>query len=409
MATIAGPAALFQPGDPFSTLALTRFQFESAEARGVSIVANPAAFTGLQNAQLSVIGASADLPSVIFQPIQLSIANFVQLAEARTGLSLINAFGTSARNASFEAIINRQPSLSNPAAETIVAAFRTRNSITLIQVQEEAAETTAIPTSFRFQNAQTRPSESFAFGTTFSSVASDSSLNAVFDSRIGISSGASVALSELILRATDGAPTEFAVRLLGENRGEASGRLTQDGADIGDDVVIAAADLADVFFEAPDGIGLDTISFIELRDDGSDGSFDARGDFQTLSVTFAGEAESRREGDERIRDFTFAAEPGSAQTRVVLDITGIDSQGVTNALDAINAGLLRVQATETLADGTVNRAVTSLLESDGESIIVNFPFSATRNGISGNEINVELRSLDLDFDIAGAEVRATFA
>lgn len=410
MTAIAGPADIFQPGNPLSTLAAARFQSESAEARGISVVVNPAAFTGLQNAQLTVLGASADLPSVIFQPIQLSIANLVQLAEAQTGLSLSNSFFLLSRNASFDAVITREPSLSNPAADTITAAFRTDDGITLIQVQEDAAEAeTAATTSFQFINAQTRPSENFAFGTTFSSVTEDTSLNAIFDSRVGVSSGASVALSDLILRATDGAPTDFAVRLLGENRSEAAGRLTQNGSEIGDDVVIAAEDLDEVFFEAPTGTGLDTISFIELRDDGDDGSFDGRGAFQTLSVSFAGEAESRRDGDERIRDFTFAAEPGTAQTRLVLDVTGIDSEGFTNALDAINGGVLRVQVSETRSDGTINRAVTSLLESDGETIIANFAFSPTVNGASGSSINVELRSLDLDFDISDADVRATFA
>lgn len=409
MGAIAGPVGIFQPGNPFTALGLAQFQSESAAARGVSIVANPAAFSGLQNAQLTVIGASADLPSVIFQPIQLSISNIVQLAEAQSGLDLSSIFARLSQNASFAAVIDRQPSLSNPAADTIVAAFRTEDRITLIQVQENAAEPEPATPGFLFTDVLTRPSENFAFGTTFSSVATDSSLNTIFNSRVGISSAASVALSDLILRETDGAPSDFAVRLLGENRGEAAGRLTQNGIDIGDDVVVAAADLADVFFEAPTGAGLDTISFIELRDDGSDGSFDARGTFQTLSVSFAGEAQSRREGDERIRDFVFAAEPGTAQTRIVLDTTGINSQGFTNALDAINGGDLRVQVREIRPDGTINRAVTSLLESDGERVIANFPFSPTVNGVSGSSIRVELRSLDLDFDIADAEVRTTFA
>lgn len=409
MTVTAGPVGIFQPGSPFSTLAATQFQTESAEARGISVVSNPAAFRGLQNATLSVLGTSADLPSVIFQPIQLSIANIVQLAEAQTGLSLTSAFGTTSRNSSFEALVIRQPTLSNPAAETITAAFRTDNSITLVQIQEEATTTSEAAPIAQFQDVLTRPSENLAFGTTFSSVTQDTSLNTQFDSRVGVSSGASVALSDLILRSTDGAPTDFAVRLLGENGGDPVGRLTQGGSDIGTNVTVSTADLANVFFEAPTGTGLDTLSFIELRDDGADGSFDARGEFQTVAVSFAGEVQDRREGDERIRDFTFGAETGTAQTRVVLDISGINSLGFTNALDAINAGVLRVQASETLADGSENQAVTSLLESNGETIVVNFPFAPTQNGFSGNEIEVELRSLDLNFDISSATVRATFA
>ena len=57
----------------------------------------------------------------------------------------------------------------------------------------------------------------------------------------------------------------------------------------------------------------------------------------------------------------------------------------------------------------VRGAVTSLLESNGNSIILNFPFATTRNGLTGTNIQVELRSLDLGFDISTATVRATFA
>ena len=408
MTAIAGPAGIFQPGSPFASLATAQFGSASAESVGLSLVTDPAGFSSFQGTPNSVLGVSADTSSVVFQPIQLSLANVVLLAQAQTGLDLSSFFGALQQNPSGSGVLNRQPPLSNPAASAIEASFGGQANTIELQLQDDTGVVEISGPSFQFIDALTRVSENQAFGTTFSSVASNATLNTVFDSRVGVSSGNSFALSDLVFRATDGAPTNFAVRLRGENGGAPAGRLTQGGSEIGNNVVISAADLSNVQFEAPsNGFGLDTISLIELTDSG--GGFDGRGTFQTTTVTFAGQAQTRREGDERILDVFFAAQPGTGQTRLVLDVSGINSAGFTDALSAVNGGVLRIQAFENRPDGTRNNAVTSLLESNGNSIVLNFPFSTTGNGFTGSNIQIELRSLNLGFDISTAVVRGTFA
>ena len=408
MTEIAGPAAIFQPGNPFNALATAQFATAPAEAIGLSLISNPAGFSTFEGPQATVLGASTDTPFVVFQPIQLSLANVVTLAQAQTGLDLSSFFGAAQANPSASALASRLPPLANLSAIAIQNNITGETAVIEIDLDDGSDLVTIDGPAFQFLDALTIVSENQAFGSTFSSIAFDSSLNTVFDSRVGVSSGGSFALSDLVFRASDGTPENFAVRLRGENGSGPAGQLTQGGTPLGDDIVISAADLSSVFFEAPsNGFGLDTISFIELNDSG--GGFDGRGQFQTTTVTFIGQAEARRDLDERIVDFFFAAQPGTGQTRVVLDVSGINSQGFTDALSAINGGALRIQGFENLSDGSRNNAVTSLLESNGNSIILNFPFATTRNGVTGSNIQVELRSLDLNFDISTATVRATFA
>ncbi len=408
MTEIAGAAGIFQPGNPFNALATARFESASAEAIGLSLIANPSGFSTLEGTPSTVLGASTDTPFLVFQPIQLSLANVVTLAQAQTGLDLSGFFGAAQSNPSARALESRVPPLANLSAIAIENTITGQTAVIEIDLQEDPGPATVAGPALQFLDALTVVSENQAFGSSFSSVAFDSSLNTVFDSRVGIPSGGGFALSDLVLRASDGAPENFAVRLRGENGSAPAGQLTQGGTPLGDSVVIAAADLSTVRFEAPgNGFGLDTISFIELNDSG--GGFDGRGLFQTTAVTFAGQAQARRDLDERIVDFFFAAQPGTGQTRVVLDVSGINSQGFTDALSAINGGALRIRGFENLSDGSRNNAVTSLLESNGNSIILNFPFATTRNGVTGSNIQVELRSLDLNFDISAATVRATFA
>jgi len=408
MTEIAGPAGIFQPGNPFSALATAQFATASAEAIGLSLISNPSGFSTFEGPQATVLGASTDTPFVVFQPIQLSLANVVTLAQAQTGLDLSRFFGAAQLNPSFQALETRQPPLANLSAIAIENTVTGERAVIEIDLDDGSDLVPIDGPALQFLDALTIVSENQAFGSTFSSIAFDASLNTIFDSRVGVSSGGSVTLSDLVFRASDGTPENFAVRLRGENGSAPAGQLTQGGTPLADNVVIAAADLSSVFFEAPsNGFGLDTISFVELNDSGS--GFDGRGLFQTTTVTFIGQAEARRDLDERIVDFFFATQPGTGQTRVVLDIAGINSQGFTDALSAINGGVLRIQGFENLSDGSRNNAVTSLLESNGNSIILNFPFATTRNGITGSNIQVELRSLDLNFDISTATARATFA
>ena len=407
MTAIAGPAGIFQPGSPFASLAASQFESAVPEALGLSLISDPAGFGSLQGQPNSVLGVSADSSSVVFQPIQLSLSNVILLAQAQTGLDLSGFFGALGQNPSSTAVLNRQPPLANPAARAIENSFPTAETVEVQIAGPQQLAQIAGP-AFQFLDILQSVSENQAFGTTFSGIASDATLNTVFDTRVGVASGDGFALSDIVLRASDGAPTNFAVRLRGEDGGAPAGQLTQGGSTLGENIVISAADLANVRFESPgNGFGLDTISIIELSDSG--GGFDRRGIFQTTTVTFAGQAQSRRDGDERIVDFFFAAQPGTAQTRLLLDVSGLNSGGFTDALSAVNAGVLRIQGFENLADGSRNSAVTSLLESNGNLIVLNFPFSATRNGRTGSNLQVEFRSLDLNFDISTISVRSTFA
>lgn len=64
---------------------------------------------------------------------------------------------------------------------------------------------------------------------------------------------------------------------------------------------------------------------------------------------------------------------------------------------------------ENLPGGGRNDGVVDLFASTGNRIVVRFPFAPTRNGLAGQNIQVEVRALDLGFDISGVGVRAVFA
>lgn len=399
---------VFSQSSVFTALS-TLFQREAAQARGLQQVVDPIEFNGLLGQQISVIGASADFAGSIFQPIQLSIGNIVLLAEAAFGIDTGNFFENRFNRLS-SALNDPTPLLQNSVESVLQnAAFpEAVSTIVLVQAQETASVTGPTLT---FSDFTQRPSENAAFGTTFSSITDDGSLNTQFAQRIGIPSNSSVALTDLIQFDATSSATDIAISLTGENGAGALGEI-QDGTgtSIGANATIDISQLADLTFVAPtSGIGLDNISFIELNDPGDDGTFDSRGDFQTTTVSFAGAAQSRQDLDEEITDFFFGAESGTSQVFLALDFSGVNSNGFTDAQSAIEGGDLRVRIFENRSDGTRNEAVTDLFQSNGDRIIGVFPFSPTRNGIFGSNIQVEVRSLNSNFDISTIDLRAVFA
>jgi len=400
--------SIFSQSSVFTALS-SLFQREAAQARGLQQVVDPAEFGGLLGQEISVIGASADFSGSIFQPIQISLGNILLLAEAAFGIDTGDFFSDRFNRLSF-ALNDPEPPLQNSVESALRnAAFpQAVSTIVLVQAQEEA---TVVGPTLTFSDFTQRPSENAAFGTTFSSVTNNGSLNTQFAQRVGIPSNSSVALTDLIqFDATSGA-TDIAISLTGENGANPIGEI-QDGTgtSIGTSATVDISQLADLTFVAPtSGIGLDNISFIELSDPGDDGTFDDRGDFQTTTVSFAGAARSRQDLDEDVIDFFFGAEAGTSQVFLALDFSGVNSNGFTDALSAIEGGDLRVRIFENRSDGTRNEAVTDLFQSSGDRVIGVFPFSPTRNGISGSNIQVEVRALDSSFDISTIDLRAVFA
>ncbi len=400
--------SIFSQSSVFSALAV-QFQREAVQARGLQQVVDPAEFNGLFGQQISIVGQSADFSGSIFQPIQLSISNIVLLAEAAFGIDAGDFFQR--RFSRLDAALNDP---APPLQNAVESAFRNAafpeavSTIVLVQAQEDTQ--VAGPT-LKFSDFRQRPSETKAFGTTFSGVANDGSLNTQFAQRIGIPSNSSVALTDLIQFDATSSATDIAISLTGENGGGALGEIRDGtGTSIGTSAVVDISELADLTFVAPtSGVGLDNISFIELSDPGDDGTFDSRGSFQTAVVSFAGAAQSRQDLDEDITDFFFGAESGTSQVFLALDFSGVNSNGFSDALSAIQGGDLRVRIFENRSDGTRNEAVTDLFQSSGDRIIGVFPFAPTRNGVSGSNIQVEVRSLNSNFDISSIDLRAVFA
>lgn len=384
-----------------SSVLATQFDSLASLAAALRAVSDPQPFPGLQGPGATVVGVSPEAPGLLSQPTFIGAGNIVALAQQQTGLDLNAFFEPPPFDPLQEGLFIRPPPFNNFAREAIEASLIQAMARAQAETVEDAGLAEIPGPAFTFPSILQRPSENAAFGAAFSSVPLDPSQNSVFFNRIGVPSGGAITLADIQQRASTGAATNFAVSLTGAFGDAPGGALSLGGTALAENSIIAASDLANVTYTPPRvGIGLDNISLIELRDDGADGSFDARGVFQTVALTFAGAAQFRRDGDERIRDFFFGAEDRTVQTQVVVAVSGVNSLGFTNALDAINAGNLRIRGLENRSDGSINRAVTNLYESSANSIVLRFPFLPTQNGASGSNIQVEVRSLDLNFDIS---------
>ncbi|RED45098.1 hypothetical protein [Aestuariispira insulae] len=434
MAVETSSLTLFSQGNVFSTLAGSGLRQSglSAIARGLRVALDPMAPLGLLNQPVERRGFSADTPALFYHPNNLSLQNFLLLAELNTGLD--GGFGdpdAAFSNAMFTlqefASIDRLPFLLNDAERILMSApFNTAVQITLtaealleLQAQAEAeeaaaeAEEAANDVDPRVSDFTKRDSETAVFGSTYSSVATDASLNGQFVRSVGIRTDREILLSDLIERSTTGAATHYAVSVRSALGDSSNGSLLDNTmTEVGDTVVLTAAELSTYYYKASSEAGLDHISIIELTDPGGDGTYDGRGTYQTIAVA-TGEEENRQTDrgnltgySEEYIDLTFLAETGGAVEEVRLEFSGINSLGITDALDAINQGKIMLRVNETLPDGTVNEAVVDLYVSDTNTIVARFYGGFAEDGFESKGINVEIRQLDTSFDISTLEVTA---
>jgi hypothetical protein len=232
--------------------------------------------------------------------------------------------------------------------------------------------------------------------------------------------GQQVSLADLILSGTEptggGQPDNFALALTGALQedgtlADAYGTLVDNGGnEIANGTLISENDLATTFFVAGTNVrALDYLSIIQ-QNPGPGASPDQRGRFQTVALSTSLAPQSRTEiRDERIRDFTFFTESGTAFTSIDLAFEGVNDEGVTDILSTIQDGYVRVQVTETLSDGSENQAVVDLRESSADRLQADFAYQAAGAGVETTGLKIELRALNTDFDISGISIRAIFA
>lgn len=320
---MSAETTIFTQDRLFTALQGAAFAEASALVRALTQAADPVALHGLQDQPVTVRGLSADAPQAVFQPIRLSVDNVVFLAQQAFGVNPRGFFVRPLFDPLLNAVRQRPPPLQNLVADALrQALFALQETLDLILAGAPPRRQPPAGPTLRFSDFTQRPSEFRAFGAAFAGVAPDAALNLQFAQRVGVASGGSVALGDLIQFPGAGSASDIAISLTGERGGGPLGEIRDgSGAPIADLSTVAFADLADLTYFAPaTGVGLDNISFIALNDANDDGTFDGRGAFQTTVVSFAGAPQARREGDERIRDFFFGAESGTAQTRIALDL-----------------------------------------------------------------------------------------
>ncbi len=398
---------LFQAVDPASALP-RGLQSAAAAPAGFPDPFNPKADPSL------LAGFTSDSPTLFTRPIALSLDNVLILASfnlsgpiPETDTSTLNR---SVTESLFEALQSRvgkfEPDFRNAAGDSLeTVATGLQATVITLNTQETLVEATTAPAA-AFPDFAQRPTETQAFGSTYAAVPGGTDLTTQVFERVGLEGGATVSLADLVSDLPGGAITDVAVRLQGQGLGGPSGVLKDGGGGaVGNDIVIAYADLANYTYTAAAGTSLDYLSLIGLSDPGADSTYDERGVFQTVSLTSNGSAVDRIEGTtERIQDYTFQTEAGVSFQQVTLTFDNINSLGYTNAKDAIEAGKLRVKVNGIVgADQADNAAVVDLYASSGNTIVGRFVSPGATNGVT-----VEVRSLDAAFDIQTVTTRAAF-
>jgi len=427
---------IFNAGNLFSTLAANGAGPAAPLARALrSAAVEPAGLQGLAGATKPLLrpGLSADLPALVSRPLQIESRNVLLLAAESVGRRIE---GLQEEVEALKQEIQQSLIDSDPGPRNAAGAFLTSLDFASLREAGQDGDAAASDDAAQREAAQTspgaarnpeavlgdfdrRPSEAAAFGAAYAGLVDDPSLTTRFDGRVALSEGAQVALSELILAGTQttggGRPRTFVVALTGGLQtdgtlAETSGRLVDSGGTaIANGTQLTEAELATSVFEADvNKRALDYLSVIEIRD-GPGASPDERGDFQTVALSSNLAPQDRREvRDEAIRDFTFFTESGTSFTSIDLVLSGVNDEGVSDALAAIEAGLLRVTVREVFADGAINQAVVDRRESDGDRLQADFARQAAQAGVESLGLRVELRALDPAFDISAIGVRAVF-
>ncbi len=414
-----GVRSVFTDRTVFTTLAASSFAESgvSSLSRGLRTVLNPTGLDGILGEKKTILGYSADTPSLFYRPVDIGLSNTVLLLSQSTGVgeggfgapnqTTQNAYNFLEQygfNDSLPTIRNRAEGVLNSTSFEILLSAQAQSYVSNALPGPEPEPN---PLIVDFTN---RPIEESSFGSTYSSVTTDSSLNAQFYSRIGLSQDSSINLSDLRLSSSNGSPTHIALHFMGETGSESLGTVTdENGADVASGTVINYADIGNYTYTAVGNKNTDYISFIELEDVGNDGAYEARGEMQTTSISTSTEKQLSYDGDEPRINFQFYAEGGTSTSRLTLRISGVDSLGYTDALDAIEQGDLRVKAWETLPDGEINLAITDLYVSETNDIVVQFAYQQAEDGLRINGIEAEIRGLETTLDLTNVDAVAIFA
>lgn len=411
--------SVFDPGNVFVTLSTTPFKETAPLARALQSVAiEPAGFNQLNRVQdLTLTGYTSDIPGIQARPFELALDNFLilssltaqleqRLTETRTSLLQV-------RETLADAIRNENPNLRNRADDILNSSLLAQLIAATDQtgvLEDKDDDPVAVP---KFLDYTYRPTESAVFGTTLSGATRTAALSSYFVSGVALSAGDEITLDRLLI-GNQGAGDGFLVSIRNELFDDATARLLRaDDSEVANGEFITAAELSTVRLVAGSGgLGaLDYLSIVEVNEDGG-GGYDERGGYRTVAVTSNADIGVRSEGDngeEPIREFYFHTESGVAYSQIRLQFDGVDTGTYADILAAIEAGAVRVKVGETLIDGqSINPGQVDRRNSNGDELVIVFPFQAAEDGLAQNGLEVEVRSLDGSNDISGITVKATF-
>lgn len=418
---------VFNPSNVFVTLSTIPFQETAPLARALrSTSVEQSGFDVLnQVQQLTIPGFTSDVPGINARPIQLALDNILLLssltAQLETRLEETRREALNVRETLQDAIKNDDLNIFNGAESTLetsllaqfVAAAEETNLL-----ESTSAEAVAVP---RLKDFTYRPNEAEAFtSAVYTGRSFSASLFSNFISRVSLSAGQSVSLSELLLANSSANATSYAISIKSEIGGTPVATLSATNPT---DLVYTDTAITEAIFNSNDlsqltitagsgGLGAqDFISIVELGNDGA--GTNTRGAFQTISFTSSAAVQdgvAGSDGSEAYRKFNFLTESETAFSSLRLQISGldIDTTATDTALKAILAGDLRIQVLETLIDGNTNLAQLDRLNSTDNTLIFVFPFQFAGDGVAQNGLTVEARTLDAAYDVSNLQIRVEF-
>ncbi len=406
----------------FQTLAASGYKESGVSeiSRSLRTVLNPEGLPQLLMDPFFRSGFSADTPSLFYHPNRLSLENILLLAELNSGFGA-GGFGEPDKvatqvldNIQENITIDSLPFIRNLAKDTITTAYAALGATTLLAAQETPEVISEDELLIRGTDFARAPLEGGVFGTTYSAVATDTTLNSQFYQRFGFEQGGSIALADLVQSSASGSPTHYAIRLSGTDDSNPHGQILDGGGvAVSSDTVLTAAELATYSYSAPTNVGWDFLSIIELEDTDSNGSYEGRGEFTSIGLITGKETIDAFYGDdstpEQTASYTFYNQGGIVQDEFTLVFDGVNSAGFTDAFAAIDGGAFQVRVSETLADGTVNKAVVDLHVSSANEIKIKFAYSPAEYGMQTTGIKVDLHTLNTNFDLSNVTIYSRFA
>ncbi|MDX1738371.1 MAG: hypothetical protein R3261_09035, partial [Alphaproteobacteria bacterium] len=211
-----GVRSVFSDRSIFTTLASSSFAESgvSALSRGFRTVLNPTGLQGVLGQTKSIVGYSADTPSLFFRPVDLGLSNTVLLLSQVTGYGE-GGFGTPSKlaqqaydNLNKNGLIDSLPTIRNNAGSVLSStSFEILLSEQAKQFVSSAIDGPDAEPNSLIVDFTNRPSETASFGTTYASVTESSTLNAQFYSRVGLAQETSVNLADLLFVSDFSSPT----------------------------------------------------------------------------------------------------------------------------------------------------------------------------------------------------------